>query len=197
MRTHLIALGVVLTVACGRGDGGPVAPQEPVPNPVKSASSVVTAELVSNASPTHGLTLTCFAGPCGGAAGTVNFSAPARSVDGAAPGFGVAHEGVYTVHGAPPNTVYLLQRAIDINVNGVCTGTFITWPFPPTQPNGDPSGPPPARLTTSPAGAGAAHFTFEFAGGNPGLQVDIIFRLIEESPNPGGTELRTACGSNH
>jgi hypothetical protein len=115
-------------------------------------------------------------------------------VDGAAPGFGVAHEGVYAVHGAPPNTVYLLQRAIDINVNGVCTGTFITWPFPPTQPLGDPSGPPPARLTTSPSGAGAAHFTFEFAGGNPGLRVDIIFRLIEESPNPGGTELRTACG---
>jgi len=150
----------------------------------------------ANASPTHGLALTCFAGPCGGAAGTVNFSAPARSVNGAAPGFGVAHEGVYAVHGAPPNTVYLLQRAIDINVNGVCTGTFITWPFPPTQPQGDPSGPPPARLTTSPSGAGAAHFTFEFAGGNPALRVDIIFRLIEESPNPGGTELRTACGPN-
>jgi hypothetical protein len=153
-------------------------------------------EAAANASPTHGLALTCFAGPCSGAAGTVNFSAPARSVDGAAPGFGVAHEGVYTVHGAPPNTVYLLQRAIDINVNGVCTGTFITWPFPPTQPLGDPSGPPAARLTTSPSGAGAAHFTFEFAGGNPALRVDIIFRLIEESPNPGGTELRTACGPN-
>jgi hypothetical protein len=193
MRTHLFALGAALTVACGGGDGGPVAPQQPLPNTVKPASPVVQAELVSNASPTHGLTLTCFAGPCGGADGTVNFSAPARSVNGAAPGFGVAHEGVYAVHGAPPNTVYLLQRAIDINVNGVCTGTFITWPFPPTQPNGDPSGPPPARLTTSPSGAGAAHFTFEFAGGIPGLHVDMIFRMIEESPNPGGTELRTEC----
>jgi len=85
MRTQLLVLGVALTVACGRGDGGPVAPQQPLPNTVKSASSVVQAELLSNASPTHGLTLTCFAGPCGGAAGTVNFSAPARSVDGAAP----------------------------------------------------------------------------------------------------------------
>lgn len=190
MRTQVFALGAALTVACGIGDGGPVAPQQLLPKTVKAASPA------SNASPTHGLALTCFAGPCGGAAGTVNFSAPARSVEGAAPGFGVAHEGVYAVHGAPPNTVYLLQRAIDINVDGVCTGTFITWPFPPTQPLGDPSGPPPARLTTSTSGAGAAHFTFEFAGGNPALRVDIIFRLIEESPNPGGTELRTACGPN-
>jgi hypothetical protein len=190
MQTQLFALGVALTAACGGGDGGPVAPEQLLPNMVKPASPA------SNASPTHGLALTCFAGPCGGAAGTVNFSAPARPVDGAAPGLGVAHEGVYAVHGAPPNTVYLLQRAIDINENGVCTGTFITWPFPPTQPLGDPSGPPPARLTTSPSGAGAAHFTFEFAGGNPELRVDIIFRLIEESPNPGGTELRTACGPN-
>jgi len=196
MRTHLFALSAALTVACGGDAAGPVAPQQPLPNTGNPALSVVQAELVSNASPTHGLTLTCFAGLCDGAAGTVNFSAPARPVDGAAPGFGVAHEGVYAVHGAPPNTVYLLQRAIDINVNGVCTGTFITWPFPPTQPLGDPLGPPPARLTTSPSGAGAAHFTFEFAGGNPQLRADIIFRLIEESPNPGGTELRTACGSN-
>ncbi len=195
MRTQFYALGAALTLACGGGEVGPVAPPQPS-NAVSPASSVVQAHLASNASPTHGLALTCFAGPCGGAAGIVNFSAPARSVDGAAPGFGVAHEGVYTVHGAPPNTVYLLQRAIDINVNGVCTGTFITWPFPPTQPGGDPNGPPPARLTTSPSGAGAAHFTFEFAGGNPALRVDIIFRLIEESPNPGGTELRTACGGN-
>ena len=196
MRSQLFALGAALTMACGGGDGGPLAPQQPLPNTVKPALPVVQAELASNASPTHGLALTCFGGPCGGAAGRVNFSAPARPVDGAAPGFGVAHEGVYAVHGAPPNTVYLLQRAIDINANGVCTGTFITWPFPPTQPTGDPAGPPPARLTTSPSGAGAAHFTFEFAGGNPALRADIIFRLIEESPNPGGTELRTACGPN-
>jgi hypothetical protein len=195
MRTQFL-VGAALTVACGCGDGGPVAPQQPLANTVKPAPSVVQAKSASNASPTHGLALTCFAGPCGGAAGTVNFSGPARPVVGAAPGFGVAHEGVYAVHGAPPNTVYLLQRAIDINVNGVCTGTFITWPFPPTQPMGDPSGPPPARLTTSPAGAGAAHFTFEFAGGNPALHGEIIFRLIEESPNPGGTELRTACVPN-
>ena len=196
MRTHWLALGAVLMVGCGGEDAGPMAPQQSLPNPGSPASSVVRTGFASSASPTHGLSLTCFAGPCGGAAGIVNFSGPDRPVEGAAPGFGVAHEGVYAVHGAPPNTVYLLQRAIDINVNGVCTGTFITWPFPPTQPQGSPSGPPPARLTTSPSGSGAAHFTFEFAGGNPALQADIVFRLIEESPNPGGTELRTGCGSN-
>jgi hypothetical protein len=193
MRTRLFALGAALTVACGPDDVGPLALQH---HTVDAALPRGQSPSASNASPTHGLALTCFAGPCSGTAGIVNFSAPARPVNGAAPGIGVAHEGVYAVHGAPPNTVYLLQRAIDINVNGVCTGTFITWPFPPTQPLGSPSGPPPARLTTSPGGAGAAHFTFEFASGNPALRVDIVFRLIEESPNRGGTELRTACGSN-
>jgi hypothetical protein len=180
-------------VGCSPDDVGPLALQQ---HSVNTAIPRVQSPSASNGSPTHVRALTCFAGPCDGAAGIVHFSAPARPVNGAAPGLGVAHEGVYAVHGAPPNTVYLLQRAIDINVNGVCTGTFITWPFPPTQPVGSPSGPPPARLTTSPGGAGAAHFTFEFAGGNPALRVDVVFRLIEESPNPGGTELRTACGRN-
>ncbi len=189
MKTGLSALGVALTVACGGGDGVPTAPQQPLPA-VNPASLVATqGQLASNASPTHGVALTCFAGPCDGASGTVNFSAPARSVDGAAPGPGVVHEGVYTVHGAPPNTTYLLQRAVDfVEVDGACTGPFLTWPFPVPGPL--------ARLTTSPGGAGAAHFTFEFAAGTPGVPADIIFRLIEESPNPGGTEFRTACGPN-
>lgn len=188
MRTRLFVLGMALTVGCGGGEGGPTAPQQPLQNLANSLAPVVQAALSSKASPTHGLALACVAGPCDGASGTVNFSAPARPVDGAAPGLGVAHEGVYTVHGAPPNTTYLLQRSVDFVVDGVCSGPFLTWPFPTPGPL--------ARLTTSAGGAGAAHFTFEFPLGNPDVDADIIFRLIEDSPNPGATELTTACVPN-
>lgn len=193
MRTQLLVLGVALTVGCGGGEGGPTAPQQPIQNSANSFSPVVQAALSSNATTTHGVAMTCVAGPCDGAAGTVNFSAPARRVDGAQPGPGVVHEGTYTVHGAPPNTTYLLQRAVDFVPNGQCTGAFLTWPFPPFGP---PSSEPPARLTTSAGGAGAAHFTFEFALGVPGVPAEIMFRLIEESPNQGGTIISTGCGPN-
>jgi hypothetical protein len=146
-------------------------------------------ELTATASATHSLDLTCFAGPCDGAAGKVNLTLTLRPVDGAAPGFGISPEGVYNVHGAPPNTTYLAQRAFDPILDGVCTAPFITWPFSPVLP----SGPPPVRLTTSAGGAGAAHFSTQIPIVPKGAEFDAVFRLIEESPNPGGTELRTDC----
>jgi hypothetical protein len=148
-----------------------------------------SSELALTASATHSLDLTCFAGPCEGAIGNVNFTISLRPVDGAAPGFGTSPLGVYTVHGAPPNTTYLAQRAFDPILDGVCTAPFITWPFSPDLP----SGPPPVRLTTSEGGAGAAHFSTQISIVPKGAEFDAVFNLIEESPNPGGTELRTEC----
>lgn len=108
---------------------------------------------------------------------------------GAAPGFGVASVGAYNVHDAPRNTTYLVQRAFDPILDGVCSAPFTIWPSEPGQP----TGPDPVRLTTSAGGAGAAHVSLQIAFVPDGAQFDAIFRLIEESPNPGGTELRTGC----
>jgi hypothetical protein len=146
-------------------------------------------EVTLTATSTHNLNLTCFAGPCDSATGKVNFTLTLRPVEGAAPGFGSSPEGVYNVHGAPPNTTYLAQRAFDPILDGVCTAPFITWPFSPDLP----SGPPPVRLTTSAGGAGAAHFSTQISIVPKGAEFDAVFRLIEESPHPSATELRTEC----
>lgn len=153
-------------------------------------ASQLGGELTLAASATHSLDLTCFAGPCDGATGNVNFTLTLRPVEGAAPGFGTSPVGVYAVHGAPRNTTYLVQRAFDPILDGVCTAPFLTWPFTSVQP---PVGPPPVTLTTSAGGAGAAHFSAQIPFVPKGAQFDAVFRLIEESPNPGGTELRTEC----
>ncbi|HUP00747.1 MAG TPA: hypothetical protein VM737_04400 [Gemmatimonadota bacterium] len=175
LKRAFVVLAAVWSAGCGEQSVPTASPQ--------------AGEVTLTASPTHGVDLTCFAGPCGGAAGTVNMTQNARPVAGAAPGFGVALVGEYTVHGAPPNTTYLVQRAFDPILDGVCTGAFISWPFLPFQP----PGPDPVRLTTSAGGAGAAHFSLEIPFAPEGVHLDFVFRLIEESPNPGGTELRTAC----
>ena len=175
LKRFFVVLGAVWSVGCGEHAAPTASPE--------------AQELNTTASPTHGIDLICFAGPCEGAAGKVNMTITSQPVKGAAPGFGVSLVGQYTVHGAPPNTTYLVQRAFDPILDGACTGAFITWPFLPFQP----PGPNPVRLTTSPGGAGTAHFTFQIAFVPTGTQSEFIFRLIEESPNPGGTELRTAC----
>jgi hypothetical protein len=143
--------------------------------------------LTASASPTHAIDLTCFAGPCDGAAGQVNVTPNTRPVANAAEGFGFAVEGQFNLRGAPPNTTYLVQRKVDFAVDGVCTGAaYVSFPIP--QFAG-----PLVRLTTSPGGAGAAHFDLQLPGFADGSQFDVTFRLIEESPNANGTELRTGC----
>jgi hypothetical protein len=111
----------------------------------------------------------------------------ARPVANAAEGFGFAVEGQFNVRGAPPNTTYLVQRKVDLAVDGNCTGAaYVTFPIP--QSSG-----PLVQLTTSAGGAGAAHFDLQLPGFADDSQFDVTFRLIEDSPNPGGTELRTGC----
>jgi hypothetical protein len=173
-----LMLGGLLVSACSDGSLVPTGTQD-------------GQGLTVSASPTHAIDLTCYTGPCGGASGQVNVTTNARPVAGGADGSGFAVEGEFKVHGAPPNTTYLVQRRADTNANGDCTGAaYVTFPIP--QFAG-----PLVRLTTSPGGAGAAHFDlqlpsppFPFADGS---QFDVTFRLYEESPNAGGTELRTEC----
>jgi hypothetical protein len=80
------------------------------------------------------------------------------------------------VHGATPNTSFAVARAVDLNPDGVCTMAS-GW-----LPLGD--------LTTSPGGAGAAHF--EVHRGAPflsGVRFDAVFRAVDGD----GTELRSEC----
>lgn len=180
MLTATVAAGLLLT-ACA---DAPSAPRQAEPSqPAISASAAATS---ASAAATHAIRLTCFAGPCTGS-GYVNVTPNSRPVPGANEGFGFAVEGQFNVHGAPRNTTYLVQRRVDLLVNGICTGlAFVTFPIP--QAPG-----PLVTLTTSPAGAGAAHFDLQLPGFADGSQFDVMFRLIESAPNAGGTELRTEC----
>ena len=80
------------------------------------------------------------------------------------------------IQGATPNTTFAVARAVDLNPDGICTEAT-GW-----LPLGD--------LTTSPGGAGAAHF--EVHRGAPflsGVRFDAVFRAVGSD----GTELRSEC----
>ena len=79
-------------------------------------------------------------------------------------------EGAAAIHGALPNTTFIVQRAIDFTPNdGVCT-------IAPAPPAGWIT---LTTLTTSAGGAGAAHFERVSPPPGPaGFQFDIVFRVI-------------------
>jgi hypothetical protein len=82
-------------------------------------------------------------------------------------------QGTASLHGALPDTTFAVQRAVDFTPNN---GTCTIAPSPPT------GWITLTTLTTSHAGAGAAHFTRRQAPppGPPGFQFDIIFRVISD-----------------
>jgi hypothetical protein len=74
-----------------------------------------------------------------------------------------------------PNSTFTVQRAVDLNPDGVCT-----------QASGWLTNGP---ITTSEGGAGAAHFFVErSAPFVSGVRFDVVFRVIGN-----GTELRSDC----
>jgi len=79
---------------------------------------------------------------------------------------------------AAPDATYLVQRAPDLNVaDPSCTGPWISFPFPNAGSV--------VTLTTSPTGAGAAHF--ELGVGGPftsGTPFNVRFRVINALQNP-------------
>ena len=89
-------------------------------------------------------------------------------------------QGTVNVHGTLPNTVFNVQRRVDLNPNGVCTGaTWLNLPGTPTP-----------VLTTSHGGAGALHF--EIARGAPfldGVSFDVQWRLVGSD----GSVLQSNC----
>lgn len=87
-------------------------------------------------------------------------------------------QGQVHIVGAAPSTTYLVQRAPDLNVaDPTCTGPWISFPLPNAGPL--------VTLTTSPAGAGSAHF--ELGVGGPftsGTPFNVRFRVIDDLQNP-------------
>ena len=84
------------------------------------------------------------------------------------------------VQRARPNTTFIVQRAVDLNPNGICTIDFGWFTF--SEPGG--------TFTTSAGGAGATHI--ERHAGAPfvsGVQFDVILRTLGSD----GTELRSDC----
>src|SRR5262245_8091307 len=88
-----------------------------------------------------------------------------------------AAEITINIHGAAPNTTFLVRRAPDLNPNGICTGSFI--PFAGET------------LITSEGGAGAMHFFFE--RGAPfvsGTRFNVLFQVYTAD---GATVLQSDC----
>ncbi len=118
---------------------------------------------------THGIALVAVLGTGSGA---VNVTPTAEDQ-------GTFHvQGQVHIRHAAPNTTFLVQRAPDLNVaDPSCTGPWISFPIPNAGPL--------VTLTTSRAGAGAAHF--ELGVGGPftsGTPFNVRFRVIDDLVNP-------------
>jgi hypothetical protein len=87
-------------------------------------------------------------------------------------------QGEVFIDGASPNTTYFVQRAPDLNVaDPTCTGPWISFPTPNPGPL--------VALTTSPAGAGAAHFELGVGGAfTSGTPFNVRFRVIDDLAYP-------------
>lgn len=116
--------------------------------------------------------------PVGGGSGggMIGISPTAHDVAGADTFDG---QGTVNVHGLAPDTGYKILRWVDLNPDGVCTGTTaLSLPGDPT-------------LTTSNGGGGALHF--QISRGTPfvdGVRYDVIARVVDLA---GNTVLQSDC----
>jgi hypothetical protein len=118
---------------------------------------------------THGIALVAVLGTGSGA---VNVTPTAED-------HGTFHlQGQVHISGAMANTTYFVQRAPDVNVaDPACTGPWISFPIP--NPG------PVVTLTTSPGGAGSAHFELAVGGVfTSGTPFNVRFRVIDNLQSP-------------
>ena len=160
MRTTIVTVlvGGLSVAACS--PDAPTTPRTP-----GSTEAVLSA----GGTQTHGIALTAVLGT---GSGLVNVTTTAED------------EGTFHVQGqvlivrASPGTTYLVQRAPDLNVaDPSCTGPWITFPVPNAGPL--------VTFTTSPSGAGAAHFELGVGGAfTSGTPFNVRFRVIDDLQNP-------------
>ena len=171
---------ISIVVACSHGPA-PLAPSGPTSTPSGQALR------------THGESLAAIRGS---GTGIVNVT-PTAAVDGSF----TAQINV-SVHDAPANTIFYIQRAPEIGralgSDGVCqraAGEF-PWDQPPAAPRFVtfplPAAGPLVTLITSAGGAGATHIDFAAATILDGTEFDVMFRLVDDLTSPAN-ELRTAC----
>jgi hypothetical protein len=88
-----------------------------------------------------------------------------------------------------PNTEYFLQRAVDTNLNGLCTGT--SW-----LTLGLGTALPPQSITTDDRGAGSEDL-FRIVPNAAGSTFDIHFRIVQaaadHTPDPTKVVLISDC----
>jgi len=151
-------LGALIVAACS-SDSPPTVPGA---GPARATFDVAPTK-------THDIALTAVMGTGSGA---VNVTPTAEDQ-------GTFHvQGEVHIRDAAPNTTYLVQRAPDLNVaDPSCTGPWISFPMP--NPG------PVVTLTTSPAGAGAAHFELGVGGKfTSGTPFNVRFRVIDDPAKP-------------
>ena len=185
-----IAVGVSLfTLAC-RGTETPTAPSSGL------SPSLTPQSLASNgsdlaASTTHGVQLTAVSGV---GSGIVNVTSNA-AVHGS-----FSAQINISVHDAPPNTSFYVQRAPEIgrpnSADGICQRAAGVPPWGPPAPNFVtfplPAAGPLVTLQTSEGGSGTVHIDFVAPTILDGTQFDVMFRLVDSLTSPTN-ELRTGC----
>lgn len=159
--TALCLLGTATVVAACAGE--PAAPTTSAP------PAFLVERTATEGTATHAIALIAIVGA---GSGRVNVTPTAEDQ-------GTFHvQGQVHIHGAAARTTYFIQRAPDLNVaDPACTGPWISFPTPNPGPL--------VTLTTSPAGAGAAHF--ELGVGGPftsGTPFNVRFRVIDDLLNP-------------
>ena len=105
-----------------------------------------------------------------------------------------------SVHGAPPETTFYVQRAPEIgrsdSADGICQRAAGAPPWGPPAPNfltfPLPAAGPLVVLQTSAGGSGSVHIDFSAATITDGTRFDVMFRLVDDLTNPTN-ELRTGC----
>lgn len=154
--------------------------------PTMPSSAAAPAQLAARAD-THGLELTALLGT---GRGIVNVT-PTAAVDGS-----FSAQISVNVHGVPPNTSLIVQRAPEIGrANGsdeICQRAAGAPPWGPPTPNFVTFPMPAAALETSAGGSGATHLDFGATTIPDGTRFDVMFRLVDNVTAPT-IELRTGC----
>lgn len=192
-RFHTLGFSVVLStsvVACGSGPDVPTAPSSLLSAPLEPQTSVADSSMRS-ALATHGQRLTAVLGE---GSGIVNVT-PTAAADGS-----FSAQINISVHGAPPNTTFYVQRAPEIgrpnSADGICQRAAGEPPWGPPAPNfltfPLPAAGPLVTLQTSQGGAGAVHIDFVAPTILDGTEFDVMFRLVDHLMTPTN-DLRTQC----
>lgn len=174
--TTLVALIAVGNLACT--SPSVTAPDVTAPSALALADGSASFSGETMAPGTHDHPLTAIVGS---GTGLLNLS-PDASQEGFSTHLQVS------VRGTVPNAEFLLTRSVDLEPDGVCTGTTFT-PLPLPNPG------PLVLLRTSPAGAGARNTSFAFTPPPPepfedGKQFDVHWEIRTADST---TVLRSDC----